>query len=279
MVAREFRVVTHRRWVTERFSSLGGVQDYGFPADRGTADPDAVYWAPGAWVAGVAAAGVRLPLVSCGPRWLDRLPAKYRGRSVNTAPLREWHTRRLAGRVFVKLPEAKREDFLAQVVDAEHLGEHLAQAPLAPDALVQVQGVREFHTEARFWVAHGSITAESLYRVGERWWGDDDFAADTETVAAQRCLRELRDVAGQVVADVDCPPGFTIDVGQTVDGDVLVVEANAAWSSGLYDGDPDGIFAAIEAAHDFDGVHPQWAWAGVCGDRTESVAELAQRLA
>ena len=196
-----------------------------------------------------------------------------------TAPLREWQTRRLAGSVFVKLPEAKREDFPAQVVDAEHLGEHLAQAPLALETLIQVQGVRGFHTEARFWVAHGSITAESLYRVGDRWWGDNDFAADTETVAAQRCLRELRDLARRVVADVDCPSGFTIDVGRTVDGDDLVVEANAAWSSGLYDGDPEGIFAAIEAAHDFDGAHPQWAWSSLCGDRPESVEELAQRPA
>jgi hypothetical protein len=71
---------------------------------------------------------------------------------------------------------------------------------------------------------------------------------------------EMARLAKLVASEGDNPPGFVVDCGITTDGRVVVVEANAAWSSGPYDGDPAGIFRAIEASHDFESEYPQWAW-------------------
>jgi len=260
-LTRPFRVVTHRRWLAEQFPNA--IHDWGLDINPETA-MDTIWWSPGAWVARAYAAGIQLPLTSCGPRWLSDCPKDYTGRWVDTGPLSDWiNPDALAfvsgdSDVFVKLPEAKLDNFPARVhVFNRHWATTLGQYHLPEDTLIQMQNVVKFIHEARYWVAHGEITASSMYRIGDTIWGDPGWES-----AQADCLwsREEMDVfASRVVHNVEQPPGWVLDIGMTEDGP-LVVEANAAWSSGPYDGDPQGIFKAIEASHDFDHQHPRWAW-------------------
>jgi hypothetical protein len=260
---RPFRIVTHKNWLAEKFASFGAVQDFGFGIDPNTA-PETVWWAPGAWVASARKAGVDLPLMSCGPYWLDRLPSRYRGRSVVTQALHTWTDGQIDAPVFVKLAEAKLEGFEARVFGGRYLASNLRQFHLPPDTLIQVQAVVEFFAEIRFFIAFGQIVAWSYYRIDDMIWGSEQFAhtmssSENAWIRAD-WLDEMRRVVRDVLDDVPVPPGFVLDIGVTRSGQPLVIEANAAWSSGPYDADPAGVFKAIRAAHDFDQQHPDWAW-------------------
>lgn len=131
------------------------------------------------------------------------------------------------------------------------------QYHLPDDVLVQIQEPVEFVTEARFWIAHGKITAESIYRHYDWIWGAEDGPADH---VASATMYRMRLMLRRLLDKVSTAPGCTIDMGVLGDGSVSVVEANAAWSSGPYDGDPQGIYQAIVASHDFANKYPQWAW-------------------
>lgn len=248
--------------MAETFAEFGAVQDFGFDIDPATA-METLWWAPGAWVASAAASGINLPLMSCGARWLDTLPQKYSGRSVATLTVEESIKVVLDSSEierFVKLPEAKVDSFPASLHTLNrHWETTVNQYHLPPDALIQIQMPVDFVAEWRFWIAHGEVVAGSWYRVDDLIWGSDDWTyannKDSEYVRAES-------VAATVAADPDVatPPGYVLDIGLTADGRWIVVEANAAWSSGPYDGDPVGIVKAIEASHDFEGEFPQWAW-------------------
>lgn len=263
-INRPFRVVTHKNWLADQFKPLGAVQDFGFDIDPHTA-LNTIWWAPGAWVASALKAGVHLPLMSCGPHWLDRLPLKYRGRKVNTTTLGAAMSLDPSlsdyTQLFIKLPEAKLDDFPARVHEYNrHWATTLAQYQLPPATLVQIQEFVEFHAEARFFIVHNRIVADSFYRIGDLIWGDPGFDQLADMVVAFHWLRVMADLAAEVAATIPAPPGYVLDIGVTTDGDPLVVEANAAWSSGPYDCNPAGVVEAITAAHDFEGIHPEWAW-------------------
>ncbi|MBB3752657.1 hypothetical protein FHT44_005169 [Mycolicibacterium sp. BK634] len=259
-MTRPFRVVTQKNWIAEQFVPMGAVHDWGFDIDPVTA-PETIWWAPGAWVASALKSGVHLPLMSCGPHWLGNLPIALVGRRIVTGRLDRVgihdNLRNFGEDVFVKLPEAKLDSFPAALHRTKDLRETLAQSGLPGDTLIQIQDPMFFSVEARYWVARGEIVAASLYQIYGTVWGAPNWEA-----AQFECLwsaEELDIFARMVVREVPGPPGYVLDVGMTEDVP-FVIEANAAWSSGTYDGDPAGIFAAIEASHDFTGEHPEWAW-------------------
>lgn len=247
---RPFRIVTHRNWLAEQFKDFGAVQDFGFDINPATAR-ETLWWAPGAWVASAAKAGVVLPLMSCGPTWLDALPYKYRGRPVITMPLPRL-TNDEPNPSFVKLPEAKLDSCPAKLYYTSRLA----------DTWQQFQQMI-FMTEARLFIAHGEVVASSLYLHHDWIWGADGWPDPPllEPLVRMKMMKITR-FAELVLADpeVKCPPGFVLDIGITSEGNPKVIEANAAWSSSPYDCDPAGVVKAIEASHDFAGEYPQWAW-------------------
>jgi hypothetical protein len=259
---RPFRVVTHRNWLAQHFASYGAVQDFGFDIDPDTAE-ETVWWAPGAWVACAWQSGIRLPLTICGHRWMEELPMEYKQRVIVVRKLQDiedqlqapademWH---------VKLPEAKLDSFPAKLRYRKYLATTLKQHRVPADTLLQLSQPVDFLVEARFWIAHGKITATALYRAGERIWDAEDFDEHVKMHYVAGDGTAMRKLVLDVIDNVDCPPGFTLDVGTTTDGRTLVVEANAAWSSSPYTGDPGGIVDSIVASHDFDGKHTRWRW-------------------
>lgn len=264
-----FRVVTHKNWLAEQFKPMGAVQDFGFDIDAQTA-MSTIWWAPGAWVASAAKVGLKLPLMSNGPYWLDKLPVRYKKRGVVTmtaercAALWDDHPPALIprgrDRSFIKLPEAKVDNFPARVhYFNRHWATTIGQYHLPPQTLIQVQEPMEFEVEGRFWVIGSSVVAKSLYRIHDVVWGDERFNDAFGDVSG--IARDLHAFAREVAEEVEAAPAYVLDVG-TIKGqdDPVVVEANAAWSSGPYDGDPEWIYRTIRASHDFEGKYPQWAW-------------------
>ncbi|ASZ74800.1 hypothetical protein KHO57_gp104 [Mycobacterium phage Phabba] len=263
-------IVTHKNWLakgfTEKLTDRVVKQDFGFDINPDTAW-DTVWWAPGAWVASAYKAGVRLPLTSCGPRWLDSLSqTKYTGRTVSTMTVREsidWFETIMGPgdeiEFFVKLPEAKLDDFPARThLVNRHWATTIGQYHLPDDALIQLQGLVDFTTEWRFWVADGRITAHSLYRAHrmgmEMIWGSEGFPGGLDgDLAFNTELNDAADLVEKLLDDpaVAKPRGFVLDVGTTPSGQAWVVEANAAWSSGPYDASPQGVFESIVASHDW----------------------------
>jgi hypothetical protein len=253
------RVVTHRNWLAEQFKQLDGVhvvQDFGLDFDP--ANLDDYWWAPGAWVARAYKSGMRLPLMSCGVDWLPNLPEAYRGRKVQNKLLAEIFPGRTQA-TFAKLPEVKHDGVPAKVYGECYLRETLNQYNLPAETIWQLQEPVEFVTEARFWIAHRHIVAFSPYRHRDWVWGAEN--RPFHPVWDARMSKMARFLDGMLSnMSVGLPRGCVIDVGITDDGDEMVIEANAAWSSGPYDGDPAGIFEAIKASHDFEGKYPEWAW-------------------
>lgn len=262
-MTRPLRIVTHKNWLAESFP--GAVQDFGFDIDPATA-AETLWWAPGAWVASARKAGVTMPLLSCGPYWLDNVNIDFTGREVSTmwlcdvAPFfeREMQLCRKHPEVFVKLPEAKLDSFPARLHGTQRMRDNLAQYHLPDNTLVQIQEAVKFRTEGRFFIAHGAVVASSTYRHDDWVWGSEN--PPIGPLVCNKMLKMERFVNEFLSSGHKCPPGFVLDVGILEGGSPKIVEANAAWSSGPYDCDPAGVVQAIAAAHDFEGQYPQWAW-------------------
>lgn len=281
MTSRQLRVVTHKTWLTRFFADdrlvktdarIHGVeQDFGFDINYRTAT-SSWWWAPGAWVASAYAADVDIPLLSCGTRWMLGLPYEYVKRKILVCTVDEaavvlqkhvahglWQT----DRVFVKLPESKLDSAQAGLFTiAGDLTADIIAAGFDSDAVVQLSEEIEIGIEARFFVLNRSVAAYSLYKTADGvTWGDDAFDTASAIVTATDEFSDLYNFAAAVAADprTTQPPGWVLDVGMTANGPV-VIEANAAWSSGPYDCDPYGVVNTIIAAHDIDGEYAQWRW-------------------
>lgn len=249
----DFRVVTHRNWISEVFKPVGGVHDFGMDIDP-TIVNDTVWWAPGHWAARAARAGVTLPLTSCGQMWMTKQPENLVQRRITVVRAEdvarvfdEWD----ADELHVKFPEVKTDAFPAEVRERKLALSDCGR--LQPDQLIQISDALPFVNEARFFIANREVTAWSWYRLGEYWIGEPDFYAqrtpDQDTVL---------NFASEIARTAKAPNGYTIDIGTSTTGTPLLIEANAAWSSNPYDADITGVYASLVAAHDFDGTQSEW---------------------
>lgn len=261
----ELRVVTTAGWLARDLQTgtdLPVVHDLGLdvPADTaGTA-----WWSPHQHVARLAVTpGVAQPhLWSPGPAWLTHLGGGHLHRRVWAGPLRDaadaplWSPGAL---VFAKPAEIKVRGLEAHPYGtAAAVARAMTEHHLTGTSMVVLSEVVEFVEEYRCFIAPGpggapTVVAASAYLVaGQTWdaWEDASSAPDPAEAAA---------FAQAVVATVDGPPGYVVDVGLLADGRWAVVEANAAWSSNPYHCDPAGVVAAVLAAQDPDG-DPAWAW-------------------
>jgi hypothetical protein len=141
--------------------------------------------------------------------------------------------------VFIKLPEAKTDSFPARQVDVRDMELALRKFPSVsgdPPRIQLSEPIPAPWLEARFFVFPDGVSRGSVYRLGASIWGSgalDRLLEGLDRISDM--VSEMRDLVSGLVQDVACPPGFSVDVGRRENGTLVVVEANAAWSSNPYD--------------------------------------------
>jgi hypothetical protein len=132
---------------------------------------------------------------------------------------------------------------------------------------IQHSGVVQFVREFRCFIADGEVTASSFYLETVRddsgsVISDTGWQAMDESTARESAAKAAL-FAAEVIGSLECAPaGYTLDVGQLVDGSWAVVEANAAWSSNPYHSDPAGAIMSILASQRPDsGAGKLFRWA------------------
>lgn len=172
--------------------------------------------------------------------WLSTLSVEHVQRQVEFTTLEV--ARRSSVPKFVK--PAFDKCFPARVVSSGHdlPGEDLADF----DTPVLVSEPVQWEVEFRFFIAAGKIVASSPYLEGGRLAQSPDGRWNTS-----KC--DQRDAFDFVVSVLrtsgdTLPPGVALDVGMIAGRGWAVVEANAAWGSGLYGCDPSAVLSALQLA-------------------------------
>jgi hypothetical protein len=186
--------------------------------------------------ASVVAADLNVALLGPPFDWLPSLAPTYRRRDVRSATLED--ARLLACPTFVKPADEK--CFPPSVI---HSGLDLPGQDVLPGTtpVLLAEPVR-WEVEFRCFVLDRRVVTTSVYlRHGELAQSADGTWADDRTGAA-------REFAESVCSDpvVGLPPAVVVDVGLIEGRGWAVVEANAAWGSGIYGCDPSAVLASVQ---------------------------------
>jgi hypothetical protein len=170
--------------------------------------------------------------------WLTTLAEKYRKRDVRFATLGE--ARQLVQAAFVKPADDK--CFLAGVFPS---GAQLPSEDILPGATpVLIAEPVRWEVEFRCFVLEREVVTLSPYlRNGELAQSPEGHWEDERTEVA-------REFAQGVLSDgsVSLPPAVVIDVGIIEGRGWAVIEANAAWGSGIYGCDPAAVLRVVRRA-------------------------------
>lgn len=168
--------------------------------------------------------------------WLVRLPQSFTKRRISLSDLRE--ARRLTDPAFVKPPNDK--SFAAQVYDS---GASLPSA-FDDDMAVLIATPVKWEAEFRCSCLDGEVVTLSPYfRNGELAKATDYQMSDDESDQATRIAEDVLRLP-----DLDMPRSVVVDVGRISGEGWAVVEANAAWGSGIYGCDPNAVLDVIRHA-------------------------------
>jgi hypothetical protein len=193
-------------------------------------------------------------LVQPDDAWLSYLPPSYLARKVEFLSLRQALERK--ERAFYKPAEEKL--FPAAIYNQ---GSELPVPDNLEDEFpVLVSEPVNFSIEYRFFVAQRQIKTGSPYVLEGNLAKDEHgtWLRDPEQQAQATDFLEkmLQD------SNVKLPPALVIDVGLLSNQTWAVVEANAAWASGLCDCDSEGVLEVLSEAcvpnDKIETIHPRW---------------------
>lgn len=187
-----------------------------------------------------AAGSLGVCLLAPTPRWVADLPERFRRRDVRVSDMAE--ARRLTGPAFVR--SAIDKSFPSRVIAS---GAELPPTERVPDGTpVMIAETVAWQVEYRCFVRERRIETMSIYlRDGAiaRDAQGDWPAPEAESVDAKRFAESVL-----AAHDVAMPGAVVIDVGIIKDRGWAVVEANAAWSSGLYGCDLAAVLRVVQRA-------------------------------
>jgi hypothetical protein len=170
--------------------------------------------------------------------WLPTLPAGYLRREIRLATLGE--ARQHQQPAFVKPADDK--CFLASVFPS---GQQLPGEDVLPGRIpVLIAEPVRWEVEFRCFVLDREVVAVSPYlRRGELAQSPDGSWEDDRTEHA-------RTFARGILADLSVlvPPAVVVDVGVIEGRGWAVIEANAAWGSGIYGCDPAAVLPVVRRA-------------------------------
>ena len=170
--------------------------------------------------------------------WLAEIPRQYLLREVTFTTLD--NAKRYRQRAFIKPADDK--CFPAAVYQS---GAALQVPSLLPGTIpVLISEPVVWDVEVRFFVLNGLISTFSIY--SRRATLLADASSWTRTPEAT----EVVDFCGRLIRDsaVSIPPSVAIDIGRIDNRGWAVVEANAAWASGIYGCEPRKVLDVIERA-------------------------------
>ncbi|PWI41941.1 ATP-grasp domain-containing protein [Streptomyces sp. ICBB 8177] len=181
-----------------------------------------------------------IALLEAPQDWLARLPREYTGREITFGPIHEAYSLRRPA--FVKSPNDK--GIPARIyTDGSRLPGPDAVDPSTP---VLVSDLVEFTTEYRLYLLNGSVHTGSRYAEQGRL---SPGPLSKEAAAFGAGL--LDGCSGTL------PSAIVVDVG-TASGSWSVIEANAAWASGMYLADPQrALDVVLQAAGPAEAVAPR----------------------
>jgi hypothetical protein len=190
--------------------------------------------------AAVVAGDLGLSLLEPPAGWLAGLPREWTRRGVRFTTLAEART--LSGPAFVKPAEDK--CFTARVYEA---GRDLPGEGVLPGSTpVLVSDAVDWQVEFRCFSLDGEVLTLSPY------WRDGRLAQadDGSWPTAEEEQAEAGAFAEAVLCDprASLPPAVVLDVGVIRGEGWAVVEANAAWGSGVYGCDPDQVLRVVRRA-------------------------------
>jgi ATP-grasp domain, R2K clade family 2 len=211
-------------------------------------------WRPPAWLrdeslvfygeplfADVVAGPLGLALLEPSPDWLTLLPSHYLQRTVRSGTLAE--ARRCTTPAFIK--PALDKCFQAGVyASGAALPDEVTMLPEMTSVLLSEPVTWEI--EFRCFVLERTLSTMSAYlREGMLVEAEDGSwpASDEETTEAEHYIHS-------VLAEpaVHLPPAVVVDIGRIAGRGWAIIEANAAWGSGLYGCDPDYVLAVLRRA-------------------------------
>jgi hypothetical protein len=187
----------------------------------------------------VVAQQLSLVLLEPSLGWLAGLPAKYVSRKVLFTTLKE--AKQWPSRVFIKPADDK--CFAARVYESG-LALEVSEV-ISEDTPVLISEAVSWGIEFRFFVLDGRVRTFSCYSRSGVSLVEDGSQDPTrlETAGALKfCTRLLADSALQI------PPAVAIDIGKIDGRGWAVVEANAAWASGVYQCDPRAVLEVVARA-------------------------------
>lgn len=256
-------VVTHQNWIADEFKTLRNfdvVQNFGFDPPR----ENAVVWCPGDYAAKCYASNIDLGLLSAGPKWLANLDYKYTSRRLwagNADDMyKEYGTlQTFRGKVHGKLAEAKNDKLPAKVYDNwREFAAHLNKFNIPLEANVQISSLIDYVAEARFFCGDKKGPTQAVYRLEDYFYDDPYFMTKgIKSKYLHMFLHEAADFYQDLKDNVDMPPGVVIDIGKDADGNLSVVEANAAWSSNIYGVPAQSLIKAVRLSQRGDA---KWRW-------------------
>lgn len=188
----------------------------------------------------VVAAELALVLLEPPFGWLAELPWKYVLRKVSFTTLSR--AKKYPDRAFIKPADDK--CFPANVYDS---GAALQIPDAFPDETpVLISEPVVWDVEFRCFILERRVATFSPYARRSALAQTEDSsweATGVETEEALECCNKL-------IADpaIQIPPAVVIDVGRIDGRGWAVVEANAAWASGIYGCDPDRVLEVIARA-------------------------------
>lgn len=190
--------------------------------------------------AAVVASQLGVELLEPPLDWLARVPVRFLRREVRALALCE--ARSLPGPLFVKPADDK--CFASRVYSS---GAELPRPDVLPDSTpVLTSEPVSWELELRCFVRERSVLTLSPYlrRGALAQVEDGSWPASEEELAQARAF------AAEVLAagDLTLPPGVVLDVGTIEGRGWAVVEANAAWGSGIYGCDPALALEAVARA-------------------------------
>jgi hypothetical protein len=206
----------------------------------------------GLYAAKLRQIGLAPNLCSPGAKWLPSLDRSITGREVLEGRITGLSD--TVGQLWVKPSEAKISTIPAGLYSYDKLKQLFEEGEFSLAISLQwTHDVLDINYEHRFFVAEGQITTGSPYLVDGRGYSLD---IDTSHMQAAQEFAEY-----VLLSDpTNMPSAFTLDVGLDVATNKwLVIEANRAWSSGLYGCDPTAASDVIEYSCSA-AIADKWQW-------------------